>query len=256
MSANHWIAVAVTVVVGWQGASAHADVVPPSEWDQMKSVGYNGQLTYQLDVPSDVPLTVTCQYQPSGHIPGSYDAGFVSPGWLRVRQSGTVAYEGNVIMEMRKPYGSTYDPSHAQVLIGDEGRGVFVGNYVPGMLYTITMVWDRGAGTIDITVASAGGGTLQRVVNSSNQPITNLEFIGPNDPSVGTSMFGNVQVITPEPCVADVAEPFGTLDIDDVLTFLNAFAAGEALADVAPPTGSFDIDDVLTFLAAFGAGCP
>lgn len=55
---------------------------------------------------------------------------------------------------------------------------------------------------------------------------------------------------------ADLAAPFGTLDIDDVLTFLAAFSNGDPLADLAPPMGSFDIDDVLTFLAAFGAGCP
>lgn len=59
------------------------------------------------------------------------------------------------------------------------------------------------------------------------------------------------------PCnPADVAEPFAVLDVDDVLTFLNAFSAGDSLADIAPPSGSLDIDDVLAFLAAFSAGCP
>ncbi|MGP1310603.1 MAG: GC-type dockerin domain-anchored protein [Phycisphaerales bacterium] len=57
------------------------------------------------------------------------------------------------------------------------------------------------------------------------------------------------------PCTADVAEPFGDLDIDDVLTFLSAFAAGSSLADVAPPSGTLDVDDILTFLASFSAGC-
>lgn len=56
--------------------------------------------------------------------------------------------------------------------------------------------------------------------------------------------------------LADVAEPRGVLDIDDVLTFLQAFAAGDPLADVAPPPGVLDIDDVLTFLSSFASGCP
>lgn len=55
---------------------------------------------------------------------------------------------------------------------------------------------------------------------------------------------------------ADVTEPFGTLDIDDVLGFLNAFAAGDPIADLAAPQGTLDIDDVLAFLNAFAAGCP
>ncbi|MGP1273774.1 MAG: GC-type dockerin domain-anchored protein, partial [Phycisphaerales bacterium] len=56
---------------------------------------------------------------------------------------------------------------------------------------------------------------------------------------------------------ADLAAPFGSpLDIDDVLAFLNAFAARDPAADLAPPTGSYDIDDVLLFLTTFAAGCP
>ena len=62
---------------------------------------------------------------------------------------------------------------------------------------------------------------------------------------------------SPLPCnTADIAPPLGTLDIDDVLAFLGAFAVGDPAADLAPPIGSFDIDDVLTFLGAFAAGCP
>lgn len=54
---------------------------------------------------------------------------------------------------------------------------------------------------------------------------------------------------------ADVASPFGALDIDDVLTFLDGFANGDAAADLVAD-GVFDIDDVLFFLDAFAAGCP
>lgn len=57
-------------------------------------------------------------------------------------------------------------------------------------------------------------------------------------------------------CPADIARPYGTLDIDDVLTFLNGFAAQDPIADVAPPAGVWDIDDVLFFLNSFAAGCP
>jgi hypothetical protein len=58
------------------------------------------------------------------------------------------------------------------------------------------------------------------------------------------------------PCAADLAEPFATLDFSDVLAFLSAFAAQETHADLALPFGTFDFSDVLAFLTAFGAGCP
>lgn len=54
---------------------------------------------------------------------------------------------------------------------------------------------------------------------------------------------------------ADLAQPVGSLDIDDVLAFLGAFASGDAAADLAPGDG-LNVDDVLAFLAAFQAGCP
>lgn len=61
----------------------------------------------------------------------------------------------------------------------------------------------------------------------------------------------------PRPCnAADLAAPFGALDVDDVLTFLTDFTAANPAADLAAPDGTFDIDDVLTFLVAFNAGCP
>ncbi|MAY74510.1 MAG: hypothetical protein CMJ31_07375, partial [Phycisphaerae bacterium] len=55
---------------------------------------------------------------------------------------------------------------------------------------------------------------------------------------------------------ADLAEPFGALDIADVVEFLRAFGAGDEAADLAAPLGAFDIADVVEFLRLFGAGCP
>ncbi|MAY73794.1 MAG: hypothetical protein CMJ31_03545 [Phycisphaerae bacterium] len=55
---------------------------------------------------------------------------------------------------------------------------------------------------------------------------------------------------------ADLAEPFGELDISDVVTFLQAFGAMDEAADLAAPFGAYDIADVVEFLRLFGIGCP
>ncbi len=55
---------------------------------------------------------------------------------------------------------------------------------------------------------------------------------------------------------ADLAEPFGELNFDDVISFLVAFGAMDATADLAEPFGEWNFDDVISFLTAFGAGCP
>ena len=63
-------------------------------------------------------------------------------------------------------------------------------------------------------------------------------------------------MISCDPCVADLSEPFGVLDFSDVTAFLVAFATCDPPADIAPPVGVCDFSDVTAFLGAFGAGCP
>lgn len=55
--------------------------------------------------------------------------------------------------------------------------------------------------------------------------------------------------------LADVAEPFGTLDLTDVTAFAGAFVAGDRLADLNPD-GLLDLQDVNAFVISFVAGCP
>lgn len=55
---------------------------------------------------------------------------------------------------------------------------------------------------------------------------------------------------------ADLAPPFGVLDLADVSAFLLAFINGETTADLAEPFGILDLADVIEFSMLFGAGCP
>ncbi|MCA9303628.1 MAG: hypothetical protein KC996_05870 [Phycisphaerales bacterium] len=54
---------------------------------------------------------------------------------------------------------------------------------------------------------------------------------------------------------ADIAEPFGTLDVFDVFGFLDLFNAGDLGADWTDD-GVLDVFDVFGFLDSFNAGCP
>jgi hypothetical protein len=55
---------------------------------------------------------------------------------------------------------------------------------------------------------------------------------------------------------ADLAEPFGVLDLGDITTFSGAFVAMDPIADLADPVGIFDLADINAFVTAFLAGCP
>lgn len=55
---------------------------------------------------------------------------------------------------------------------------------------------------------------------------------------------------------ADLAEPFGILDLADISAFITAFIAQDPAADIAPPFGVWDLQDITAFVTAFTAGCP
>lgn len=55
--------------------------------------------------------------------------------------------------------------------------------------------------------------------------------------------------------IADLAEPYGTLNFFDVSAFLSAFGAQDDAADLNND-GVWNFFDVSAFLTAFGAGCP
>ena len=60
----------------------------------------------------------------------------------------------------------------------------------------------------------------------------------------------------PSACnAADLAEPFGVLDLSDISVFISGFLAQDPVADLAPD-GIFDLSDISAFVGAFTAGCP
>jgi hypothetical protein len=76
------------------------------------------------------------------------------------------------------------------------------------------------------------------------------------DPGTGSSV---ASLLAPGqgPCnAADLAVPFGVLDLSDINTFVNAFVSQSPAADIAPPFGVFDLADLNLFSSSFLAGCP
>ncbi|USN99731.1 MAG: family 16 glycosylhydrolase [Phycisphaeraceae bacterium] len=57
-------------------------------------------------------------------------------------------------------------------------------------------------------------------------------------------------------CLADLAEPFGVLDLADINAFTSGFLAGDPAADLAAPYGVLDLADINAFVASFLSGCP
>jgi len=73
--------------------------------------------------------------------------------------------------------------------------------------------------------------------------------------SANNSVVDSVQV-TINKCPADIAAPWGNLDLVDIDTFVNGFTANDAVADIAPPFGNIDLVDIDLFINTFLNGCP
>jgi hypothetical protein len=54
---------------------------------------------------------------------------------------------------------------------------------------------------------------------------------------------------------ADLAEPFGAVDLADISAFVDLFLSGSGAANL-DPDDLLDLDDIVVFIDAFGAGCP
>ena len=62
--------------------------------------------------------------------------------------------------------------------------------------------------------------------------------------------------ITTAAAPADLAAPFGVLDLADIGAFITGFTGQDPVADLAAPFGVFDLQDIQVFVTAFTAGCP
>ncbi|RMH27484.1 MAG: hypothetical protein D6692_07705 [Planctomycetota bacterium] len=94
-------------------------------------------------------------------------------------------------------------------------------------------------------------------------PEPNLEDLGSSpfilrmsdSPFIGAWMIRAIGT-GPAGCPADLAEPFGMLNIFDLQAYLGLYNAQDPAADLAAPAGSFNIFDVQAFLGLYNAGCP
>jgi hypothetical protein len=117
-----------------------------------------------------------------------------------------------------------------------------------------------GAGTLSLAWSTIDtGGTT----TSQGGAYALMGSIGQHDATLGPAAGAGFETFggfwgpapEPEPCTADLAPPFGVLDLGDINAFVGGFIAQDPIADL-DMNGVFDLSDINTFVAAFTAGCP
>jgi hypothetical protein len=199
------ICITLILIIGF--AASAQTTIPPEQWSAMQVVAGSQAyptLYYPFTGSATQPLSVTCQFQPSSYSPGSYEAGYVSPGWISLDMDvdGWVM-DGTAILEIDKYYSYPWSQAYTEVLLGNDGRGINLGTYAPGGLYTVIFTFNRAASTIQIDVT--GPTSCSRTVSSNGRDIVRLTFHGLQRCNCGLdslpSLFGNVSVTVPTPPV-------------------------------------------------------
>lgn len=167
--------------------------------------------------------------------------------------------------------GATPDGFHARDpdVSGDGSRVVFTANatnLVPGDTTTSintsdVYLYDAAAGTLDIACRATNGdqansnSALPVLTGDGSQALFVSQGFNlvPNDTNGRDDIFA--RVLPTPPCnAADVAAPFGLLDLADINTFVTGFLSGDPVADL-DGDGLFDLTDVTIFTNAFMGGC-
>jgi len=197
------ICIILILIIGF--AASAQTTIPLEQWGVMQAVADASPQTilyYPFSGSATKPLSVTCQFQPSSYSPGSYQAGYVAPGWVSL-DMGDGHTDGTAILEIDKPYYNDWSQAYTEVLLGNDGRGINLGTYAPGGLYIVKFTFNRMASTIQIDVT--GPTSCSRTVSSNGRDIVRLTFHGPQYCGCGmdnlVSSVGNVSVQVPTPPV-------------------------------------------------------
>lgn len=107
----------------------------------------------------------------------------------------------------------------------------------------------NGDGVVDLADRQA---VFARYQQNTSEPIEpGIEMIDANGD--GVFDFEDVLLIG-LPCPADLAPPYGVLDLSDISAFVQGFMTQNPIADLSGD-GFFDLQDITIFVAAFSSGC-
>jgi len=215
-------------------------------------------ITRDLSNPNQVFIPTEDEwYKAAYHQPAS-QGGDTDDYWLYATQSnsvptianatstGDVANPGQDVVNFA--LGADWNGQNGNVTtVGSAGRTSFYGAFDMN-----GNVWEWND-----TDSSRGlrGGSFNNVGSILRSSVRLFDFIPANE---GVSFgFRLASPVPPPPCnPADLAAPFGVLDLDDTDAFIVAFQTSDAAADLAEPFGVLDLDDIDAFITGFLGGCP
>ena len=90
----------------------------------------------------------------------------------------------------------------------------------------------------------------------NNPTSVNFDPSEPADETYQVALYVGYYQEGPPPCPADLAAPFGVLNIFDIQAYIGLYNGQDSAADLAAPFGTFNIFDIQAFIGLYNQGCP
>jgi hypothetical protein len=162
---------------------------------------------------------------------------WVLDGRFSSDSSTLYAFDRTDPADLRPLPSATFDGWWTSLVVGD-GLAV-VGTSSPGFSLLF-----------DLRDPEAGARPLGSIAPGASLIVGCTMYLGGNQVRVY-----DLLPCLPECSAADLAEPFGVLDLGDVDAFVGGFTAGAPIADI-DGNGVFDLNDLAGFVTTFVDGCP
>lgn len=217
----------------------------------MPGVAFSGVGSFRNGPAGEMTIESTANLQ---------QVGLVNQGLLHIDGPGYVFVDrfentetGTLVLEL----AGTLPGVSSDLLITTDGPATLAGTldlrlygdgaaqYTPevGNSFIVLASHDGIVGTFDSVPDTLAGGDLYEWSVTYGTNNVTVELIGIQD---------NIA-----PCsLADFAQPWGTLDLNDVTAFVDAFTSQDPSADIGAPYGFWGLEDLIAFIVAFQAGCP
>jgi ASPIC and UnbV len=159
---------------------------------------------------------------------------------------------GNFLIVKPRAEGPNSHAIGAKVTVVVDNPGTTVGDL------TMTRVITAGISLMGQEPAEAHFGLGD--ISSNTLIAIIVDWIGTSQPSTIISTNGADILANPIKRIgwcsyADLAAPYGVLNINDTNEFLALYTAGDPRADLAAPFGTFNNNDLVEFLSQMSAGC-
>lgn len=158
------------------------------------------------------------------------------------------------------PMGAGFSSTVQELIVFDDGSGEAL--YALGSFEAATGGIDHIARWNGTSWEQVGGGADANVFGAIVADVGDgpaLHIGGSFTHAGGLASNRVVSYVAADPAgcsTADIAEPYGVLDLADIQAFLSAFVSQSGVADIAEPFGVWDLADIQAFIGAFVAGCP